>query len=379
MLIDVEATKAKLTEIKIDVAQLLDKLNAWAGIVINWNSPVQLKAFLKSRGYDLWIYDFKKRATVESTGSEALEKLLPNENIQMLLDYRGAIKLHGFLQGWLDDQVSGRIYPSYNVASTRTGRLSCSSPNLQQVPRDKSIRSLFIPSPGKVFVIADYAQIEPRVAAHYTQDEALTQVFTDGLDFYGSIAVNVLGVQCHPNEVKEKFPELRKVAKEIGLSILYGIGAPKLSSIIKKRTGRIFTKEQCAKIIKDYFEAYPRLLQFRNYIINKIEAGEILRTHYGRQFRLDPNKSFSTGVNTIVQSTASDACLFSQLQVAKTLECHKLDAQLGAIIHDEVIYECDLSIAQDVGQILETVMTNQGFKCPVKLDWATGNNWGDKS
>lgn len=380
MRIDVEATKIKLVDIEAKIATFLSELGKWAApLEINWNSPTQLKKFLIGRGYDLWIYDFKKREMVESTGAESLERLLPNENIQKLVDYKAALKLKGFLQGWIDENVDGFLYPSYNIANTRTGRLSCSAPNLQQVPRDKSIRSLFIPNNDKVFVIADYAQIEPRIAAHYTQDEALTQVFTNGLDFYGSIAVNVLGIKCHPNDVKEKFPEARKVAKEVGLSILYGIGAQKLASIIKKRSGIIFSKEEAAKIIRDYFNAYPKLKQFRDYVINKIENGEILRTHYGRQFCIDPEKSFSTGVNTIVQSTASDACLFSQLQVEKTLEYYKIDAKLVAIVHDEVIYECKKEIAHEVGQILEAVMTNQGFSCPTKLDWTIGKNWGDKT
>lgn len=379
MRIDVDATKDALTRIDEEVGQLLTRLNAWAAIEINWNSPVQLKAFLKSRGYDLWTYDFKKRLTVESTGSDVLEKLLPNENIQMLLDYRGAVKLHAFLKGWLDDQIDGRIYPSYNVANTRTGRLSCSSPNLQQVPRDKSIRALFIPSPEKVFIIGDYAQIEPRVAAHYTRDEALMEVFRSGLDFYGSIAVNVLGVQCHPNEVKSLYPNERKVAKEIGLSILYGIGAAKLSSIIRKRTGREFSKDQCAQIIKEYFKSYPRLLEFRNYVERKVMNGEILRTHYGRQFKINPEKVFSTGVNTVVQSTASDACLFSQLEVEKRLKEAGIEAPLVAIVHDEIIRECNPKDAQTVGAIMQDVMEHQGFDCPLKLDWTIGNNWGDKS
>jgi DNA polymerase I len=380
MRINLDATKMKLADIEQQISFLLVRLSEWsAPQEINWNSPIQVKKFLRDKGYDLWIYDFKKREMVESTGAESLERLLPNTNIQMLLDYKEALKLKGFLQGWLDDQVDGRLYPSYNIANTRTGRLSCSAPNLQQVPRDKSVRSLFIPSDNKVFVIADFAQIEPRIAAHYTQDEALTEVFTDGLDFYGSIAVNVLGVKCAPNEVKENFPDARKVAKEIGLSILYGIGAAKLATIIKKRSGIIFTKEEAAKIIKDYFAAYPKLEQFRKYVINKIDHGEILKTYYGRQFRLDPEKAFSTGVNTIVQSTASDACLFSQLDVKETLEFHKIDAKLTAIVHDEVIYECDAKDAETVGNILSVIMTSQGFNCPTKLDWVIGNNWGDKA
>jgi DNA polymerase I-like protein with 3'-5' exonuclease and polymerase domains len=701
MRIDVEATKTKLRQIEEELRQYCDKLTAWLG-AINLNSPIQLKKALRDKGYDLWIWDFKKKARVESTGSESLERLLPNENIKLLIDYKAAIKLKGFLQGWVEDQIEGYIYPSYNIANTRTGRLSCieenqkiqvpgkeipikdikvgeyvycftkekeltlkrvlrvinngvqpcvevkwqssgtgkvsslictpdhkiltknrgwlqakdlkrytkvvhmkrsrltsgrqriythnkkqeleeaiikreyfkaasymhvhhknqnnghnslenleiltpeqhtsyhakinvsegrnkwrhlltaprkalkgeqhpgyikisrfsllkklatakgrltflnmdfattkkkaiqldlplkeiaqrygaggqyinpasilkafnrdsrteqaaaflgigtrklkrfctlwgisynhtilsvkpigprqvfdleveelhnfvaseicvhncSSPNLQQVPRDKSIRSLFIPNPGKVYVIGDYAQIEVRVAAHYTQDEALTEVFKQGIDFYGSIAINVLGVNCHPNDVKKLYPKERRVAKEIGLSILYGIGAAKLSSQIRKKAGVIISKERCAQIIKDYFIAYPRLLQFRNYIINKIENGEILRTRYGRQYKIDPSKAFSTGVNTIVQGTATDACLFSQLEIETELERLGIYAPMIGIIHDEIIRECDPKDAKVVGEVMERIMCNQGFECPLKFDWAIGQNWGDKA
>ncbi len=378
MRINVEATKIKLGQVEVELGQLMSRLIAWAGD-INFNSPTQLKKVLRDKGYDLWIWDFKKKAMVESTGIESLERLLPNDNIQLLIDYKAAVKLKGFLQGWIEDQIDGYIYPSYNIANTRTGRLSCSEPNLQQVPRDKSIRSLFIPSPGKVYVIGDYAQIEVRVAAHYTQDEALTKVFTDGIDFYGSIAINVLGVQCHPNDVKKLYPKERRVAKEIGLSILYGIGAAKLSSQIRKKASVIISKEKCAQIIRDYFIAYPRLLQFRNYVINKVENGEILRTIYGRQYKIDPSKAFSTGVNTIVQGTATDACLFSQIQIEEELNRLGIVAPMIGIIHDEIIRECDPKDAQIVGEVMERIMCNQGFDCPLKFEWTIGTSWGDKA
>jgi DNA polymerase I len=381
MRIDVEKTLQQLAEIDQKLVDLKISLTGWLG-PINFNSPIQLKKALREKQLDLWIWDFKKHAMVESTSSESLERLLPllpNENIQLLLDYKAAVKLKGFLQGWIEDQIDGYIYPSYNIANTRTGRLSCSQPNLQQVPRTPEIRSLFIPSPGKVYVIGDYAQIEVRVAAHCTQDEALTKIFKDGIDFYGSIANNVLGVKCAPNEVKKLFPKERRVAKEIGLSILYGIGAAKLSSQIKKKAGVIISKEECGKIIRDYFAAYPKLLQFRNRVIDKIDSGEILRTKYGRQFKIDSEKAFSTGVNTIIQSTASDACLFSQLQIDKDLKDLGIEAPLVAIVHDEIIRECDPKDAETVGKLMENIMCNQGFSCPLKFEWAIGTSWGDKA
>ncbi len=378
MRIDVDATRQKMTQIDQELGQLLTRLNAWAAQEINWNSPAQLKVFLRNKGYNLFIYDFKKKQMVESTGVDALERLLPNDNIQLLLDYRGATKLKGFLEGWLEDQYEGRLFPSYNIANTRTGRLSCSTPNLQQVPRDPTIRSLFIPTESRVFVIGDFAQVEVRVAAHYTEDETLLDVFENELDFYGSIAVNVLGAQCEPNEVKTKFPDMRKTAKEIGLSVLYGIGAQKLSTILTKRTGKVWTKEQGAKIIKDYFKAYPKLLEFRKYVENKVFKGELLHTKYGRKFKIDPDKVFSTGTNTVVQSTASDACLFSQLDVDAELKRLGIEAPLVAIVHDEVIRECKPEQAQQVGEIMERIMCDQGLKCGLKLDWTIGKSWGAK-
>jgi len=379
MRIDIDATRQKLVDIDQQLVNIKARLDKWAAQEINWNSPAQLKVFLRNKGYNLFIYDFKKRQMVESTGVDSLERLLPNDNIQLLLDYRGATKLKGFLEGWLEDQYEGRLFPSYNIANTRTGRLSCSSPNLQQVPRDKSIRSLFIPSDRKVFVIGDFAQVEVRVAAHYTEDEILLQVFEDNIDFYGSIAVNVLGVNCAPNEVKTKFPDARKTAKEIGLSVLYGIGAQKLSSLLTKRTGKEWTKDQGALIIKNYFKAYPGLLRFRKYVEDKVMRGELLYTKYGRRFSIDPEKVFSTGTNTVIQSSASDACLFSQLDVDAELKRLGIEAPLVAIIHDEVIRECAPEHAQQVGELMEKIMCAQDLKCGLKLDWTIGKSWGDKA
>lgn len=376
--LDVGATNQKLVDISQKIVDLQTRLNQWAGTPINWNSPKQLKTLLGQKGYNLWTYDFKKRATVESTGEEVLERLLPNPNIQLLLDYRGAVKLKGYLEGWLEDQFEGRIHCNFNLASTRTGRLSSSGPNLQQIPREKDIRSLFVASPGKVFVIADLAQVEPRIAVHYSGDEALRQVFTEGLDFYGSIANKVLGIQCHPNQLKELYPKERQVAKEIGLSILYGIGKDKLSSIIKKRTGIVIDPKDCAKIIHDYFKGYPELLTFRNYVMGKIEKGEILQTYYGRQFRIDPDKSFSTGVNTVIQSTASDLCLFSQLEIDEELRKMNIEAPLIAIVHDEIIRECAPENVEAVGHLIEFIMCRPQFKCPIKIEWKSGPNWGCK-
>ncbi len=376
--LDVEATKKELVQVEEQILQLEKELLKWAGCEINFNSPKQLLELLKSKGYKMWIWDFKSRGLKESTGVDALENLLPNENISKLLEYRGAQKLKGYLKSWLEEQFEGQIHASFNLASTRTGRLSSSTPNLQQVPRESAARKLFIPPKGMKFVIGDFAQIEPRLAAHFSKDEALLTVFKNQEDFYGSIAVRVLGVECAPNDVKKLYPDMRRVSKEIGLSILYGIGAGKLISLIKKKAGVVFTEHQGKQIIRDYFRAYPGLLEFRQYVIGKIERGETLHTPFGRQFRIDPSKAFSTGINTVCQSTASDACLFPQLEVDKELKKLDIYAPLILLCHDEAVRWAKPEEAQKVGEVMEKIMINQPFDCPLKFEWAIGNSWGDK-
>jgi DNA polymerase I-like protein with 3'-5' exonuclease and polymerase domains len=213
---------------------------------------------------------------------------------------------------------------------------------------------------------------------HYSGEENLKEVFVSGLDFYGDIANKVLGIDCPPNEMKKRYPEERFLGKEIGLSVLYGIGAAKLSTMIKKRVCKVIDEQDCKQIIKNYFKAYPKFLEFRKYLEKKINDKEVLQTVYGRQFKIDPKKAFSTGVNSIVQSTASDACLFSQLTIAKKLVELNIDAQLVGLIHDECIYECEPKEAQKVGEIVEQVMTSQPFNCPLKVEWTVAESWGGK-
>lgn len=376
--VDLNAIDQKLVDINHKLADLEKELKAWAGD-INFNSPKQLMEALKGKGYKLWYYDFKSRGMKEGTGVEVLESLLPNPHIQKLLDFRGAQKTKGFLTGWKEEHYNGRLHASFNLASTRTGRLSSSNPNVQQVPRDSDMRSIFIANPGKKLIIGDFASIEPRLAAHFSKDETLLNVFRNNEDFYGSIAVRVLGVDCHPNDVKKLYPVMRKVAKEIGLGILYGIGADKLISLIKRKTSIVFSKAQGKQIIRDYFKAYPGLLEFREYVINKIDHGEILRSPFGRQYKISPDKAFSTGINTIIQGTASDACLFPQLEVDRQLKELGIDAPLLLLCHDEAVREARPEDAETVGKIMEKVLCSQPFDCPLKFEWCVADSWAGKS
>lgn len=371
MRIDVPAAKELQKKLHWSIENNRNSLEGQLGN-INLNSPKQLLQALASLGLRPESYNYTKREVVVSTNSEALEQL--NHPIaKQILEYRGIVKQLQFINDWLEVQHEGRIYPTYNMANTRTGRLSCSEPNLQQVPRDKAIRSLFVPSVGKVFVIADYAQIEPRIAAHYSQDRALLKVFTSGEDLYGSIAVNVLGVGCHTNKVRELYPEKRQLAKVIGLSILYGIGAKKLRNFIKLQAGLDISESDAKQIIRDYFAAYPGLQTLRDRVERKVNETGYVTNHYGRKIRIESDKIFSTGVNGLVQSSASDSLLFSQLELVSETR-----AKLVALIHDECIWEVDPDYVQEFGKKLQAICENQNYRCPIKLEWKICQSWGDK-
>ncbi len=371
MRIDTEKAKQTLKDYESQLTIKQSNLHNLLGD-INFNSPKQLLVALNKIGLEPKSYNYSKREVTISTSEEALQSL-SHPTANEILVYRGLTKKIQYIKDWLEVQYEGRIYPTYNMANTRTGRLSCSEPNLQQVPRDKAIRNLFIPSVGKVFVIADYAQIEPRIAAHYSQDKALLKVFASGEDLYGSIAVNVLGLSCTPNQVKELYPEKRQLAKVIGLSILYGIGAKKLTNFIKLQAGVDVSESEARQIIKDYFAAYPGLQVLRDRVEKKVNEVGYITNHYGRKIRIEPDKIFSTGVNSLIQSSASDACLFSQLPFANNAQ-----AKLVAIIHDEIIYECDELYAPVLIKDLKNIMENQDFKCPIKLDAKVAHSWGEK-
>lgn len=343
---------------------------------INFRSPKQLISSLRKCGFNPTKYDYKKKERVSSTNEEALQALPKGPLTDNLLRHRELTKLLGYIEGWLGVVYNGRIYPTYNMDIARTGRLSCSNPNLQQVPRDGSIRRLFTSDVGKRLIIADYAQIEPRVAAHYSGDTNLQTIFINEIDFYGSIAQRVLGVDCEANEVKSKYPALRAVAKEIGLSILYGIGPAKLRDRIRNGTGRDYGLGDCQSIIDDYFRAYPGLLKLRKEVDKiatqraRMDGYSYVTNYFGRKVLLDPRKIYSQGVNSLIQSTASDICMFTQLNVS--------GGELTAIVHDEIIYNAAPENAESFVKHLTEQATNIKLNVPLKLETVIGDTWADK-
>jgi DNA polymerase I-like protein with 3'-5' exonuclease and polymerase domains len=375
MAIDLKQTENLLNRYRITSGFKVHKLNGWAGKEINWNSPKQILDALKSKNLNPvgYVYDHGTRIEKASSSADALSRLPASPEVDMLREYKKEVKIIAFLEDWLVREYSGRIYPTFNLANTRTGRLSCSEPNLQQVPRDKQIRSLFIAPPGKVLGVIDMAQIEVRVVAHFSQDPTLIAMFNESLDFYGLIAQRVLGYKGAANDLKKENPKLREIAKTIGLSILYGIGSEKLSNSVEAKTGEVLGRDRCKKIIRDYFEGFPGLRKFKDEVARLADVGHVFTTPFGRKFKFSPDEVYMKGVNTLCQSTASDAVLFSQLAFVDDPR-----GKLVSLVHDEVIYELEPTTAEEFMHDLEKGMCTQPLKVPLKAEWKIGNSWGIK-
>lgn len=345
---------------------------------INWRSPKQVLTLFKDMGIDVTHPLTKK----PSTDVEVLKQNMSEFPVAGLLyNYKKLDKKITSLVKYETEHSDdlGFINPNFNSTVTTTGRLSSSKPNLQQVDGDERIRGLFVAVPGKELVVGDMAQIEVRMAAHYSKDPNLIKVFTDKLDFYGMIATGVLKVECHPNEVAEKYPEMRKVAKVIGLSILYGCGVNRLRNTIKQSTGIEYSLKETKEIIENYFITFPGLKSLRKQVEKTLNERGYLINLLGRRVDVPYKDIYMKGVNSLLQSSASDLLMFRQLEALQK----NPESKLLLLVHDEVVYQVNKGNGDKFKVDLTKIMCNNevnGVKLRVPLDFKceVGNNWSIK-
>jgi DNA polymerase I len=340
--------------------------------VFNLNSNVHMGVMLGVIGVK--VTDIEGNPT---TSSKALPYYINDHPIiKDIIEYRNVKKLAEFLHIWDKCRVGDHIYPTFNIHVTRTGRLSSSNPNLQQVTSD--LRELFIPHKGNTFVVVDYSQIEPRLTAHYSGDTNLIQVFKDDKDLYGILATHLLGCDCDPSNVKEKYPVKRAIAKAIVLAVTYGMGAKTLQYTLKYNNGVETTLEECKEYIKGFYKEYPKVKDFK-YRLGGIAMREgFIKGVFGRKLWLDRDDARHKGLNYFIQNAASDLTLLSQLAVVKELEGI---AKLRLLVHDEAVYETK---PEDVEKVIETIQHfmvyryKEQFKVPLAINSFVGSSWGVK-
>lgn len=361
-------------------AKLEQEMYTLAGHEFNIGSPAQLSEVLFTK-LQLPTTGIKKGKTGYSTGQKELDKLRGLHPIIELIERtRELAKLKNTYIDTLPEQTDehDRIHTTFNQDVAATGRLSSTSPNLQNIPvrseLGRRIREAFIPEAGNVFVSADYSQFELRLAAVLANDTELINDFNGDIDIHTKTAAQVYGI---PMELVTK--NQRRDAKVINFGVLYGMSPHGLSVA----TG--MSLAEAKKYIDHYFELRAPIRAFIDATLEKAKTDGYVETYFGRR-RPTPDINSSNfmvregakraAANMPIQGTEADLMKLAMIQVDEKLG--ELGQQILQI-HDSILIECPQDNAEQVSQILRDVMESVASVLPIKLkvDVSTGKNWGE--
>ena len=362
------------------IEQLQQSVWALAGEPFNIQSPKQLGSVLFER---LMLPAGKKTKTGWSTNAAVLDKLRGKHPIvEQILDYRTLTKLKSTYADGLLKEISadGRIHTNFQMTVTATGRLSSTEPNLQNIPVRRElgaqIRKMFVASPGKVLVDADYSQIELRLLAHIANDETMIAAFRSGEDIHAVTASQVFGVP-----LAEVTPLQRSHAKAVNFGIVYGISAFSLAQDIG-----VFQSE--AKAYMDsYFAKYHGVHEYMTRVVEQAKADGYVTTLFGRRRDLPELKSSNfnlrsfgerVALNMPIQGTAADIIKAAMVRVDARMRAEHLQARLLLQVHDELIVECPAEEAETVKAILVDEMEHVvDYRVPLLVDAKIGASWAE--
>ena len=362
------------------IEQLQQSIWALAGEPFNIQSPKQLGSVLFER---LMLPAGKKTKTGWSTNAAVLDKLRGKHPIiEQILDYRTLTKLKSTYADGLLKEISadGRIHTNFQMTVTATGRLSSTEPNLQNIPVRRElgaqIRRMFVASPGKVLVDADYSQIELRLLAHIANDETMIAAFRSGEDIHAVTASQVFGVP-----LDEVTPLQRSHAKAVNFGIVYGISAFSLAQDIG-----VFQSE--AKAYMDsYFAKYHGVRDYMTRVVEQATADGYVTTLFGRRRDLPELKSSNfnlrsfgerVALNMPIQGTAADIIKAAMVRVDARMRAEYLQARLLLQVHDELIVECPAEEAETVkGILIEEMEHVVDYRVPLLVDAKIGASWAE--
>lgn len=342
---------------------------------MNLNSPAQLKWLFKDHlGLDITDFDDE-----ESTGKAVLQKLAGTgrKDMELFLEYRKQTKLvKAFFPTYRELNNNGIIRATFHPGVARTGRLTSSDPNLQQVPL--ALHAMFY-SPDRKIITRDEAAIEPRLIAYASNDLTLFEILKSGADFHGYNTKIFFDLSCDVADVKKKFAKEREVGKEVGLALMYGAGRFRLQESAQKR-GFVWTSRECQYKLDRFKEAYEGVYAYRE-VINSCLLDGPIRNVAGRLFSIaDPQDVFMKGFNTYIQGGASDLVWNSAERAQNEYEKLGLDAHVVLLVHDEIAADSAPEIAVQADEILDRVMTDYNLtndlgKIELKTEGKIADRW----
>ncbi len=380
VLIDVEGTKKYGDALNEKIENLRSEITGEIGYEFNLNSPKQLgKALFE----DLGLPCKKKTKSGYSTNAEVLESLRYDYPVvEKLLEYRTLAKLKstycdGLVAAACDDC---RIRSTLNQTETRTGRISSSEPNLQNIPvkkqEGKELRRFFKAREGYVLCDADYSQIELRVLASIANDKAMIEAFNNNIDIHTLTASQVFNMP-----LQMVTPLMRSRAKAVNFGIVYGIGAFSLSKDIG------VTKKEADEYIKGYFSTYPQVDMYMKSVVDNAKANGYVSTLFGRK-RLLPELSNSNRMiqsfgervarNMPIQGTAADIIKIAMINVSNRLKVELPNARLIMQVHDELLVEAPKEQVEIACKIIKEEMESAvKLSVPLIVDVNYGDTWYD--
>lgn len=343
----------------------------------NFGSQKQLKWLLgEFYGIDL----FNKRSEKETTDEAMLKEYEAEFPVcRALLRFRELDKLAGTSLPALTSHLGpdGRVHARFNVGGTRTGRLSSSNPNMQQIPRGP-LRSCIVAAPGHKLFTADYAQIEVRIMAHLAKEEELINAFKEKIDPYSIIAARLFQLDCDVRDLKQRFPKERDCAKTAGLSILYGTGAAKLKETIQKTLGRDLTLKTCKDYIEAYREGFKAISRYKDTLEKMCANQNKVYNLLGRPFYIESNEDlYMLCLNTMVQGSSSDLVAYAFTKIYERFPFVKP----VMMIHDEMVIEIPEEkitgdFISEISYIATVRMQKElSLRVPLKIEYNIAREW----
>lgn len=364
------------TELAKEIKRLTDEIYREADAVFNIDSPKQLGEILFDK---MNIKTAKKR----STNAAILEKLAIEYPIaKMVLEYRKLAKLQNTYVSKLAtliNPITNKIHANFNQTITATGRLSSSSPNLQNIPIrttiGKKIRNGFVPENKNYFVLsADYSQIELRLLAHLSKDETLKKAFDEDQDIHAFVAAQIYGV-----EREDVTTEMRSNAKAVNFGIIYGQGAFGLAQQTNMAVG------QAKRFIEDYFEKYGSIREFMDNVIETAKKNGWAKTILGRKRPIVnindravavQKHAERMAVNTVVQGSAADLIKVAMINIQKMIDEQKMPIKMIIQIHDELVFEVPKENVEEYAEFIKKQMASaMNLTVPLKVDVHYGKTW----
>jgi DNA polymerase-1 len=382
VLLDGELLRKQSGELATRMREIEAQAYAAAGHPFSLESPKQLQDVLFN---ELKLPVMRKTPTGQpSTAEDVLEELAVSYELpKLIMDYRAFAKLKSTYTDKLPLQINRgtqRVHTCYQQAIAATGRLSSADPNLQNIPirtpEGRRIRQAFIAPPGMCIVAADYSQIELRIMAHLSGDEGLLKAFSEDRDIHLATAAEVFGMTLDTVTADQ-----RRTAKMINFGLIYGMSPFGLAS----RLG--IERSVASRYVDLYFQRYPGVRRYMDETRQLAHERGYVETVFGRRLYLNDINSRNAGlrqaaeraaINAPMQGTAADVIKRAMIEVDRWLQQSRLPARLLLQVHDELVFEVQRDLAEDlIAHVRELMSGAAALSTPLKVDAGIGANWDE--